>query len=363
MMINKNTSNNEPKLTYARNESGEIVHIDTVPNGRNCNCFCAGCGKPLIARQGEVNQHHFAHEGGNIRECYDKTLHSLAEQIIKENKKVYSPRYKGYFFTHQSELLNFVDVEVEQRNDFSDLQPDLVGVTEDGKRIHIEIRNTHKVDDSKEKKLRDREQICMEINVSKQSLDELKDFLLAKDDEREWINHPEYDEEERKARESTYEQEETYKEMSDSEMLKTIKWMSELAARTRAYDFDEGNRYYDKPAPSPTNIQSMEDVVPDNVIEPPTIVHNEALEPILEKLRKERIVQDSNGKTYYVDLCQQTYDGKYIVARVFDENYKTSHQAAHIVLINSLGTISYDFGNESGENIYSWRYTYARRFK
>ncbi len=362
MALERN-SNSEPKITYARNPEGKLVHIDTVPNGRNCNCVCEGCGKPLIARQGDVNQHHFAHKGGNIRDCYDKTLHSLAEQIIKENKKVYSPWYEGEFISHKSELLSFVDVEVEQRNDFSDLQPDLVGVTEEGKRIHIEIRNTHKVDSSKESKLRDRKQICMEIDVSKQSLDDLKDFLLTKDEERNWVNHPEYEEEDRKAREAAYEQEEANGEMSESDMLKTIKWMSELAVKTKAYDFDEEERYYDRPTSAPTNYQTTEITEPAMEIEPPTIVPNKALDPILEKLRKERIVQDSNGKTYYVDLCQQTYDGKYIVARVFDENYKTSHQAAHIVLINSLGTISYDFGNESGENLYSWRYTYAKRFK
>lgn len=49
-----------------------------------------------------------------------------------------------------------------------------------------------------------------------------------------------------------------------------------------------------------------------------------------------------------------------IVFRVFDENYKTSHQAAHIVLINSMGYISREVGRESGEQLYSWRYTYAR---
>lgn len=357
---------NEPKLTYARNKSGEIVFIDTVANGLNCNCFCAGCGKPLIARQGDRNQHHFAHDGGNIRECYDKTLHSLAEQIIKDNKQVYSPKYKSFYVYHNSELLSFVYVEVEQRNDYHDLQPDLVGVTEDGKRIHIEIRNTHKVDANKEKKLRDREQICMEIDVSKQTLDGLKDFLLTKDDERKWINHPEYDEEERKARETasksdSTEGDEPYHEMTDDEMLETIKWMSSLAARTKVYGLDEEDIYDEPVRQSPTEIQSTVPAEPHEVVEPPTIVHNEALVPVIEKLRAERIVKDVNGKTYYVDLCEQTFDGKYIVARVFDENYQTSHQAAHTVLINSLGYISYDLSKESGENIYSWRYANARR--
>ncbi|MBR1840349.1 MAG: hypothetical protein IJ782_07195 [Prevotella sp.] len=347
----QNTSNNEPKLTYARNQNGEIVFIDTVPNGSNCNCSCVGCGKPLIARQGEKNQHHFAHEGGNVRECYDKTLHSLAEQIIKENKQVYSPKYDGEYYKHESELLSFVEVEVEQRNDYSDLQPDLVGVTEDGKRIHIEIRNTHKVDSSKESKLKDRKQICMEIDVSKQSLNELKDFLLTKDEERKWISHPEFEEEERKAKEEAYKLEK-----------EKIRWISELAAKTSAYGFDDDEvNSYQKPV-SQTKIKPIiEETIEPKSVEPPTIVHNEALDPLLAKLRKERVIRDNSGNILYVEFCEQTYRGKYIVARVFDNDYATSKDPAHVVLINEQGYIVHDFPRETGEQIYSRNYEYARK--
>ncbi len=358
---------NEPKITYARNPEGVLVHIDTVPNGLKCNCTCAGCGKPLTARQGDKNQHHFAHKGGNIRECYDKTLHSLAEQIIKDNKQVYSPKYEGDYYRHPSELLSFVDVEVEQRNDYPDLQPDLVGVTKDDKRIHIEIRNTHKVDANKEKKLRDREQICMEIDISKQNLDGLKEFLLEKDEDRKWISHPEFEEEERKAREAAFnfesaEIDEPYHEVTDDEMNGDIEWMSDSDIRTEGYGFDDEEEYYDEPVKqSSTEVQSTVPTEPHKVIEPPTIVRNEALDPVIKKLRAERVVKDIDGKTYYVEFCEQAFNSKYIVARVFDENYKTSHQSAHIVHINSLGYIYRDFGKESGESIYSWRYANARR--
>lgn len=255
-----------------------------------------------------------------------------------------------------------MNVEVEQRNDFSDLQPDLVGVTEDGERIHIEILNTHKVDSVKESKLRDRKQACMEIDVSKQSLDNLKDFLLTTGDERKWVNHPEYDEEERKARDAAYERDKANKEMSEREILEAIKRMSELAANTRAYNFDENERYYEESTPSPQNNQNMATTAPAKVIEPPKIVHNEATGAILEKFRKERIVKDSNDNTYYVEMCEPTRSGKYVVARGFDRDYEKPGYHAHILLIYEFQGNLYTkhMGREKGEFLYSAKYCSAR---
>lgn len=348
MMALERNSNSEPKITYALNPEGELVHIDTVANGYSCNCTCAGCGEKLNARNnGDKNQHHFAHKENTGKNCYEVTLHLRSKDIIKNNKKVCSPAYDGGYYKHQSEILNFVEVEVEERNDYSDMQPDLVGVTEEGKRIFIEIRYSHKVDEKKKEKLRKRTEICMEIDVSKQRLEDLEKFLLSTSEKREWINHPEFDKKNKEAKER-YEQ-------NISEEERRVRMMLSLSEE------DGYNPAYPKYKTLENTIEEEPKPVIINDAEQPTIVPNKALDPIIEKLRKERIVKDGNGNTYHVDLCEQTYDGKYIVARVFDENYKTSHQAAHIVLINSFGTISYDFGNESGENLYSWRYTYARR--
>ena len=43
--------------------TGEIVDIDDVRSrGLNCNCKCAACNGDFIARKGEKNKHHFAHQ-------------------------------------------------------------------------------------------------------------------------------------------------------------------------------------------------------------------------------------------------------------------------------------------------------------
>ena len=48
--------------------------------------------------------------------------------------------------------MTFKDVEVERRKERKDLQPDIVGVSEDGLRWAIEIRNTHEIKPLKLKK-------------------------------------------------------------------------------------------------------------------------------------------------------------------------------------------------------------------
>ena len=37
-------------LTYALNKEGDLVHIDGVPNGNECECFCPHCMSELCAK-------------------------------------------------------------------------------------------------------------------------------------------------------------------------------------------------------------------------------------------------------------------------------------------------------------------------
>ena len=38
-------------IPYGINENGKEVHIDEVPKGKECNCICPECHKPLIAKK------------------------------------------------------------------------------------------------------------------------------------------------------------------------------------------------------------------------------------------------------------------------------------------------------------------------
>lgn len=181
----------EPKLTYALNENGEMVSILSVENGLSCKCKCPKCKRPLVAKHGEGGrQPHFAHLDTECHGAYMTALHRLSEQIIQREKAVMAPFYQSI----PADKLIFENVEIEERNDRNDLQPDVVGVTEDGLRWHIEIVNTHKVDDKKIAKIKDSDIICLEIDVSEQFLESLKDFLLNSTESRNWVNNPIYEE-------------------------------------------------------------------------------------------------------------------------------------------------------------------------
>ena len=184
-------------LPYAIDEYGNLVSIDDIPlekRGLACGCHCPNCNQPLVAKLGynKGRSPHFAHY--NYSDCHGAVmtlLHRLSEEILKIEKNVMTPPYK----TIPAKRLIFTQVEVEQRNDRSDLQPDIVGVIENGIRWHIEIKNTSEVKDDKKAKIRESGINCLEIDVSGQSLDKdkLKAFLLDSVESRQWINNPFYD--------------------------------------------------------------------------------------------------------------------------------------------------------------------------
>ncbi len=185
-------NNKEPKLTYALDSSDKMVHIGSVERGLLCNCRCPKCNELLIAKLGHEGgrQAHFAHrKGSDCHGSYMSALHKLAEQIIEEEMSVMAPAYKEL----DKQKLEFEIVEVEQRVERKDLQPDIVGVTSDGLRWFIEIRNTHEVGEAKRFKLIESNITCLEIDVRDQTLENLKSFLLESAEGREWINNPNYE--------------------------------------------------------------------------------------------------------------------------------------------------------------------------
>ena len=45
----------------AESADGRLLHIGEVPSGLACNCVCPGCGRRMVAKKGDVQAHHFAH--------------------------------------------------------------------------------------------------------------------------------------------------------------------------------------------------------------------------------------------------------------------------------------------------------------
>jgi competence protein CoiA len=72
-----------PKLVFALHESGRVTHVSDVLSGLACKCACLDCREPLVARKGEIREHHFGHTSGREHDwVWETHLHAYANQLI-----------------------------------------------------------------------------------------------------------------------------------------------------------------------------------------------------------------------------------------------------------------------------------------
>lgn len=72
-------------LFVARDAVGRTRFVGEVPRGAACGCFCPVCAAPLVAKQGEALEWHFAHEGGTERpECRAGATNLLRRLVLEE---------------------------------------------------------------------------------------------------------------------------------------------------------------------------------------------------------------------------------------------------------------------------------------
>lgn len=175
-------------FSWAEHKSGKMVHVDDVPQGLACDCFCPKCRERLLARHGDIRHHGFAHHsetrGANLKICYMVTLYKLAEQIVLQRKKIYAPSYYGIF---KERIIDFVEVRTDDRYDRIDKQPDIVASTPDGKQFLIEFTFDYKV--QRKTPIDCKNLNCLEIDLSGQTLETLECFLIDSYDCRRWLNN------------------------------------------------------------------------------------------------------------------------------------------------------------------------------
>ncbi|WP_407434617.1 competence protein CoiA family protein [Treponema sp.] len=159
-------------ILQAVTSEGKSVYIDEVRNGKKCNCFCLECGSPLIAKQGKIKTHHFAHANGNDNiKCSQTALHLLAKEIIYEEKRI------PILINGKVQIVSVTEIEKEKN--LGDIIPDLYTEFE-GKPISIEIFVSHPVDSIKYDKIQRHKLTTFEINLSKQvfeSKEEVKEAI------------------------------------------------------------------------------------------------------------------------------------------------------------------------------------------
>lgn len=200
------TDPNSPKLTWAIGANGKMAHISEAENGLECECICPTCRGALIARQGEVREHHFAHASEDIgeecRRAPETALHRAAKEVLAACKTIMLPAIKtssGYADpdSHRGEYDPELEpperrpiesVEVEQK--LGSIIPDLILMI-DGRKLLVEITVTHGVDEDKRKRIRGLGISCLEIDLSDIGHDlprkELEEIVVDGIDHKHWL--------------------------------------------------------------------------------------------------------------------------------------------------------------------------------
>lgn len=87
----------------------EIVDVCEVPNGSRCGCICPSCQMPLQAKQGNINQWHFAHDSQHAHEqtktvctySFYPSVRLMAKQVVGEGFQLDLPGLTGQIAYYQ----------------------------------------------------------------------------------------------------------------------------------------------------------------------------------------------------------------------------------------------------------------------
>ena len=177
---------NQFVFSWAEDANGNIVHIDDVPKGLDCKCHCPHCNEPLIARNGTNPPkiaHCFAHQSkerkANREMCHKVTMYKLAEQTIQQEKMLRAPSYYEIF---KETDLEFAEVIIDSRYERDDKQPDVIATTTSGEQYLITFTFDHKP--LHNQKIDYHNLNCIEVDLSSQTYESLKHFLLHANNDR-----------------------------------------------------------------------------------------------------------------------------------------------------------------------------------
>lgn len=178
-------------MNIALDENKNLVSIEYTERGLACNCTCFECGEPVIARKGEIKEHHFAH-ASNKESCTinsESVLHKYAKEIICESMGLMLPAIP--YTDNEAAWWTFDKVLPEFS--LGIIRPDLVGYF-DGEPILIEIAVTHFIDNKKLKNIEIFKSKCIEIDLSglhksniKIPSEDAKKLVLENLDNKKWI--------------------------------------------------------------------------------------------------------------------------------------------------------------------------------
>jgi Competence protein CoiA-like family len=196
-------------LPFGLRSDGLMIHISDAEQGKACDCVCPVCESPLVARKGEKNTHHFAHEiDTNCQYAAETAAHLMAKSILERVGHIFVPDYVLNLSDRVSVGVRYEDVHTDKKivneqsiafdgvrieQTFQDIVPDLL-VNVGGTDLLIEICVTHKVDSKKLKKIRTYSLPTLEINMNDilglPNTDEFEQALIKQTENKSWLFHP-----------------------------------------------------------------------------------------------------------------------------------------------------------------------------
>lgn len=165
-----------------------MVSVDDVPSGLVCGCVCLVCRRPLVAKKGKIQAHHFAHKAGEFdpdcERAGETLLHRYAKEVLSREKRILLPPLTvsdrwGSLEVSPQQMVAFDSVELERR--FGSVVPDVVGHLR-SRDLFIEFLVTHRCSPEKLAKLKKLDVGVLEVDLSSYRsfrLSELDDIIVA----------------------------------------------------------------------------------------------------------------------------------------------------------------------------------------
>ncbi|HEY1026251.1 MAG TPA: competence protein CoiA family protein [Pseudomonas sp.] len=183
-------------MFVALDPNGQLITIENAMRGLACNCTCASCGEPVVARKGLIREHHFSHHS-NKESCFiqrESLLHLYAKEVIRNQLGLQLPPMPGTWPGSEDKTswwdFERVDEEVPQQG----FQPDLVAHLRDGSQLFIEVAVTSFIGEEKLERIRNAGTNTVEIDLSELLFntqpipsEEVKARILEQTRNKSWI--------------------------------------------------------------------------------------------------------------------------------------------------------------------------------
>jgi hypothetical protein len=159
------------ELVYGRRPDGTLAHVSETPSGLACECVCPACGRRLVARRGAKTAHHFAHlgQGGACAAAGETNAHIWAKRVLERTRRILLPAIEAEdagrkLVSRRASFFAFDEVRLEQR--MGEIVPDVV-LRAKTRELIVEVWVTHRCDDLKIAKIRERGLSAIEVDLSR----------------------------------------------------------------------------------------------------------------------------------------------------------------------------------------------------